>query len=105
MRLASQRDRLLCTFPVGGTAAAYSVDASRSSTLESVKVVEIRRFPVKSLLGEVLPEADAGPRGLDGDRLWAVRDRDGKFGSGKNTRRFRRMPGLFGLRAHTAGAV
>ena len=23
-----------------------------------------------------------------GDRLWAVRDLDGKFGSGKNTRRF-----------------
>ena len=68
-------------------------------------IVEIRRFPVKSMLGEVVPGADAGPRGLAGDRLWAVRDPDGKFGSGKNTRRFRRMPGLFDLRAHTAGPV
>jgi hypothetical protein len=32
-RLATQRDRLLFTFPVGGTAAAYNVDTSRSSRL------------------------------------------------------------------------
>jgi uncharacterized protein YcbX len=66
-----------------------------------VQLIEIRRYPVKSLLGEVLPAAAAGDRGLRGDRLWAVRDPDGKFGSGKNTRRFRRMPGLFTLRART----
>ncbi|WP_250006985.1 MOSC domain-containing protein [Actinoplanes sp. M2I2] len=67
-----------------------------------MKVVEIRRYPVKSMLGEVVPVADVGERGLAGDRLWAVRDPDGKFGSGKNTRRFRRMPGLFDLRASGA---
>jgi len=65
-----------------------------------VKVAEIRRYPIKSVLGEVLPAADVGSRGLDGDRLWAVRDPDGKFGSGKNTRRFRRMEGLLHLRAY-----
>lgn len=65
-----------------------------------VKIAEIRRYPVKSMLGEVLPAAEVGERGIVGDRLWAVRDPDGKFGSGKNTRRFRRMPGLFGLRAY-----
>jgi hypothetical protein len=54
------------------------------------------------MLGEVLPVAEVGERGLAGDRLWAVRDPDGKFGSGKNTRRFRRMPGLFDLRAYGA---
>lgn len=70
-----------------------------------MQVVEIRRFPVKSMLGEVVAAADAGPRGLTGDRLWAVRDPDGKLGSGKHTRRFRRMPGLFGLRASTATAA
>jgi uncharacterized protein YcbX len=70
-----------------------------------VQVIEIRRFPVKSMLGEVVPEAFAGERGLDGDRLWAVRDEDGKFGSGKNTRRFRRMPGLFGFSAYADGPV
>ncbi|WP_327001649.1 MOSC domain-containing protein [Dactylosporangium sp. NBC_01737] len=68
-----------------------------------MQVVEIRRYPVKSMLGEAVAAVDAGARGLDGDRLWAVRDPDGKFGSGKNTRRFRRMPGLFGLRAFMAG--
>ena len=54
------------------------------------------------MLGEVVPVAEVGERGLAGDRLWAVRDPDGKFGSGKSTRRFRRMPGLFQLRAHAA---
>jgi uncharacterized protein YcbX len=73
-----------------------------SPRLGAVEIIEIRRYPVKSLLGETVPAAQVGERGLDGDRLWAVRDPDGKFGSGKNTRRFRRMPGLFGLRAHTA---
>jgi uncharacterized protein YcbX len=67
-----------------------------------VQVAEIRRYPVKSMLGEVLPVAEVGARGLAGDRLWAVRDPDGKFGSGKNTRRFRRMPGLFKFRAYGA---
>lgn len=65
-----------------------------------MKVAEIRRYPIKSLLGETLGSARVGSRGLDGDRLWAVRDAGGKFGSGKNTRRFRRMPGLFDLRAY-----
>jgi uncharacterized protein YcbX len=64
-----------------------------------VKVVEIRRYPVKSMLGELVPSAQIGQRGLLGDRLWAVRDHDGKFGSSKSTRRFRRMPGMFELRA------
>lgn len=57
------------------------------------------------MLGEVVPAAEVGERGLVGDRLWAVRDEDGKFGSGKNTRRFRRMPGLFGFRAYLAEPV
>jgi uncharacterized protein len=67
-----------------------------------MRVAEIRRYPVKSMLGEVLRAAEVGERGLAGDRLWAVRDPDGKLGSGKNTRRFRRMPGLFRLRAYAA---
>lgn len=43
--------------------------------------------------------AEVESRGLLGDRLFAVRDAQGKFGSGKNTRRFRRMPGLLHLRS------
>ncbi|WP_204037573.1 MOSC N-terminal beta barrel domain-containing protein, partial [Actinoplanes utahensis] len=57
-----------------------------------MQITEIRRYPVKSMLGEQIPAAVLGARGLTGDRLWAVRDADGKFGSGKNTRRFRRIP-------------
>jgi uncharacterized protein YcbX len=70
-----------------------------------MKVVEIRRYPIKSLLGERPAAVDVEQRGLAGDRLWAVRDTEGKLGSGKNTRRFRRMPGLFRLRGHFADPV
>jgi hypothetical protein len=70
-----------------------------------MKVVEIRRYPIKSLLGERPAAVDVEQRGLGGDRLWAVRDAEGRLGSGKNTRRFRRMPGLFRLRGHFADPV
>jgi MOSC domain-containing protein len=64
-----------------------------------VTVLELWRYPVKSLLGEQLDEASVEQRGLVGDRLYAVTDGDGKLGSGKSTRRFRRLGGLFELRA------
>lgn len=67
------------------------------------RVVEVRRFPVKSLLGETVGEAAVDGRGLVGDRLWALRRPDGKLASGKSTRRFRQVDGLFGLRARYAG--
>jgi uncharacterized protein YcbX len=67
-------------------------------------VAGIRRYPVKSLVGEELTEAQVDARGLVGDRLWSVRDQDGKFGSGKSTRRFRRMDGLLDLSAKYDGA-
>ena len=70
-----------------------------------MKIAEIRRYPIKSLLGERSAAADVDLRGLTGDRLWAVRDDDGKLGSGKNTRRFRRMPGLFLLRGRSGDRV
>jgi uncharacterized protein len=57
------------------------------------------------MLGEVLPAAEVDERGLTGDRSWAVHDPDGKLGSGKNTSRFRRMPGLLGLRAYAGDPV
>jgi len=37
---------------------------------------------------------DLDPRGVAGDRIYAVYGADGKIGSGKSTRRFRRMDGL-----------
>lgn len=38
------------------------------------EVAELWRYPVKSLGGERLDQTDIGPRGVLGDRLWAVRD-------------------------------
>jgi uncharacterized protein len=46
-----------------------------------------------------LTQAPVDARGILGDRLYAVRDTDGKLGSGKNTRRFRRMDGLLDFHA------
>lgn len=37
-------------------------------------VAELWRYPVKSLGGERIDDAQLGPRGMLGDRLWAVRD-------------------------------
>jgi len=68
-------------------------------------VAELWRYPVKSMLGEPCEKLDLDSRGVLGDRLWAVRDGDGKLGSGKNTRRFRRIDGLFGFRARYDGTV
>lgn len=62
------------------------------------------RYPVKSMLGEECREVELQARGFHGDRLFAVQDAEGKLGSGKNTRRFRLIDGLFGLRARDAGA-
>ncbi|QYN25828.1 MOSC N-terminal beta barrel domain-containing protein [Amycolatopsis sp. DSM 110486] len=57
-------------------------------------VERLWRYPIKSTGGERLDDVVVESRGFAGDRGWAVRDADGKLGSGKNTRRFRRMPGL-----------
>ena len=65
-------------------------------------VAQLARFPVKSLRGEVLDEVEVGHRGLAGDRGWAVYTDDG-IGSGKSTRRFRRVDGLLDLRATLDG--
>jgi uncharacterized protein YcbX len=62
-------------------------------------VTGLYRFPVKSLLGESLTRAEIDARGLAGDRAWAVTDVDGKLGSGKSSRRFRKMDGLLQLAA------
>ena len=40
-------------------------------------VALLARYPVKSLCGEVLDEVEVGPRGLAGDRGWAVYSEDG----------------------------
>ena len=39
-----------------------------------MRVLELWRYPVKSLQGERLPAAEVGPFGIDGDRGWALVD-------------------------------
>lgn len=41
-----------------------------------MQVVEIWRYPVKSMVGERVDQATVGPGGIEGDRRWAVVDAD-----------------------------
>lgn len=67
----------------------------------SIRISALRRYPVKSMGGEALERATLDDRGIEGDRMLAVRDVDGRFASGKSTRRFRRYDGVFELSAAT----
>jgi uncharacterized protein len=69
------------------------------------RVGALLRYPVKSMGGEELAEVEVQPRGLAGDRAWAVYTDDGGIGSGKSTRRFRRVDGLLEWRAELAGTA
>lgn len=62
--------------------------------MNSPRLAELWRYPVKSLAGERLATVQVDERGLEGDRLWALVDPDGGIASGKTTRRFRKVPGL-----------
>ncbi len=67
-------------------------------------VAAVWRYPVKSLRGEALDDSvPIGARGFSGDRRFALRDRHGQLGSGKTTRRFRRIDGLLGFAARYDG--
>jgi uncharacterized protein YcbX len=66
-------------------------------------VALLRRFPVKSMLGEQPGSLEFDERGVTGDRLWAVRYEGGKYGAGKNTPRFRTTGGLRNFSASYAG--
>lgn len=87
--------------PGGREAVAHGDRAA--AVIQIGAVSRLWRYPVKSMLGEECCEVDLEARGFHGDRLFAVRDADGKLGSGKNTRRFRLMDGLFGFSARHAG--
>ena len=69
-----------------------------------MKVVALRRYPVKSLGGESLGSVAVDARGLAGDRWYAVVDGDGRLAAGKDSRRFRRRDAVFSYAAHTASS-
>jgi hypothetical protein len=55
-------------------------------------VARLRRYPVKSMLGQELTACDVGPRGLAGDRVLALIHREtGKVASAKNPRAWRAL--------------
>jgi uncharacterized protein YcbX len=61
------------------------------------RITDLRRYPVKSMLGESLTASEIGPRGLAGDRTRAlVHTRTGKIASAKHPRLWR---GLLALAA------
>ncbi|MGH3444537.1 MAG: MOSC domain-containing protein [Nocardioidaceae bacterium] len=68
-----------------------------------LKVSAIRRYPVKSMGGQSLESVTVDPRGLAGDRWYAVVDGDGRLASGKSSRRFRRRDAVFDFRAAHEG--
>lgn len=67
----------------------------------SCSVVSLRRYPVKSMGGEPLEQAEFDARGMAGDRWFAVEDDEGRFASGKDTRRFQRRDRVFAYAAST----
>jgi len=70
-----------------------------------LRVQALWHYPIKSLLGEAQKHLSVDTRGVVGDRLFAIVDAQGKFGSGKTTQRFKRIDGLMSLRALTDGGV
>jgi len=68
-------------------------------------VKQLWRYPVKSMLGEACASLRVDARGVEGDRLYAVRDAEGKLGSGKTSGPRRRIDGLFGFRASSVNGV
>ena len=68
-------------------------------------VKSLWRYPVKSMSGETCTSLVVNNRGVVGDRWFAITDEQGKFGSGKNTRRFVKIDGLLEFRAAYDGGV
>jgi len=64
------------------------------------EVAQLWRYPVKSLGGEQVEHAEVGPRGVLGDRLWAVRDLQRDI-----TASARRLPALLTAVARYPGRV
>jgi hypothetical protein len=62
-------------------------------------IAALWRYPVKSMRGEALQSLAVDHRGAIGDRHFALKDSDGRLGSGKTTKRFREIKGLLNFSA------
>jgi hypothetical protein len=58
------------------------------------KVAQLWRYPFKSMTGQQLSQAEVGPRGIPGDRGWAVRDE-----RAREIRGAKKIPALLTCRA------
>ena len=68
--------------------------------MADTSILNIYRYPVKSMMGETLREADIGEAGIVGDRGWAVRDEQrGGIRGGK------KIPQLMTLAAQSGPAA
>ena len=68
--------------------------------MSTASVATVYRYPVKSMMGETLSEADIGEAGIPGDRGWAVRDeKRGGIRGGK------KIPQLMTLAAKSGAAA
>jgi hypothetical protein len=65
------------------------------------RISALWRYPVKSMRGEALGSLAVDERGAIGDRYFALKDSDGRLGSGKTSKRFRQVEGLLGFTATT----
>ncbi|MEH3141787.1 MAG: MOSC domain-containing protein [Mycobacterium kyogaense] len=62
------------------------------TTVPSGRVAALRRYPVKSMLGEECARLELGPLGVAGDRRFAyVDDETGRVATAKNPRLWRRL--------------
>ena len=69
-------------------------------------VGELRRYPIKSMLGETLERAEVRTRGLSGDRVCALIDAEtGRVASAKMPRRWRRLLECAATYRDDSGAV
>ncbi|WP_062299454.1 MOSC domain-containing protein [Demequina maris] len=67
-----------------------------------MRIVSLRRYPVKAMGGEALASVEVDARGLMGDRALAVLDADGLFAAGKRGSRWRAMEEVMAYSARTA---
>jgi uncharacterized protein len=81
--------------PKGGSPARNSEGVREMSTSQNGavgRILEIWRYPVKSMLGEKVTSSHVTERGLAGDRAYALLDTEtGKVVSAKNPRRWPNM--------------